>query len=70
MSDIVSYVNRFSIEEQQHALACIYDQHLLRVSTQKDLAWAAQLDREIQRYLHHLAECDFDRTLSMLKWSE
>lgn len=70
MSDIISWVNGFSIDEQRHALDCIYDQHLLDWDLTTQLAWAAQWDRNVQSYLHHLADCNFDKTLAVLKWRE
>lgn len=62
------FVHGFTVAEQKSALDSIWDSSLV-CATASELVWAAQLDTDIQVYLHHLANCDFDKTFAILTWN-
>jgi hypothetical protein len=70
MHSIPDIVGKFSLLDQQDALSSIYDQNYFESLTDNELAFMAQIDREVQRFLHLLAENDWDFTMAYFKWTE
>jgi hypothetical protein len=70
MSDTVSFVNKFTNDEQEDALHGIFDSMHFQNAKRTELMFAAQLDSEVRNYLLHLSLCEWDKCLAVLTWAE
>lgn len=66
----IAFVNEFSDDIKQLALDCVYDKQLFERHCGHMLVYAASVDSEIKKYLHVLAECEWDTVWARLVWDQ